>query len=65
MNLRVISFHFRGVLVIDALTVERNHILARALMVGGPSERVLPAQTLSSVGILAMSSFVLKSIVSL
>ncbi|XP_067932583.1 protein broad-minded-like [Watersipora subatra] len=36
-----------GPLIIDAISVERSHILARALIIGGPSERVLPSHSLN------------------
>lgn len=35
-----------GNLIIDGLSVERNHILVRMNVVGGPHERVLPPRTL-------------------
>lgn len=41
--------NFRGTVILDALAIERNHILARALVTGGPTERVLPPQALPTV----------------
>ncbi|XP_038159620.1 protein broad-minded [Cyprinodon tularosa] len=35
-----------GVIIIDSLSVERNHILVRVNVVGGPSERRLPSRVL-------------------
>ncbi|XP_029452272.1 protein broad-minded [Rhinatrema bivittatum] len=35
-----------GDLIIDGLSVERNHILIRMNLVGGPSERILPPRVL-------------------
>ncbi|XP_061563025.1 protein broad-minded isoform X2 [Cololabis saira] len=35
-----------GVIIIDSLSVERNHVLVRASVVGGPSERRLPSRVL-------------------
>ncbi|XP_044532812.1 protein broad-minded isoform X2 [Gracilinanus agilis] len=32
--------------IIDGLSVERNHVLVRINLIGGPSERILPARTL-------------------
>ena len=39
------------VVVLDALTMERNHIIARAMVTGGPTERNLPPQVLPNVSI--------------
>lgn len=36
-----------GKIIIDGLTVERNYILVKSYVVGGPSERLLPLRTLS------------------
>lgn len=35
--------------IIDSLSVERNHVLVRVGVVGGPSERTLPARALQEV----------------
>ncbi|XP_041418668.1 protein broad-minded isoform X1 [Xenopus laevis] len=35
-----------GNIIIDALSVERNHILIRVNVIGGPNERVLPPRSL-------------------
>lgn len=35
--------------IVDALSVERNHILVRVGVVGGPSERKLPPRDLQQV----------------
>lgn len=35
--------------IIDGLSVERNHILVRMNVIGGPSERILPPRTLEEV----------------
>lgn len=35
--------------IIDSLSVERNHVLVRVGVVGGPSERKLPARALQEV----------------
>ncbi|KAM6915461.1 protein broad-minded [Xenentodon cancila] len=36
----------KGVTIIDSLSVERNHVLVRVNVVGGPSERRLPSRVL-------------------
>lgn len=36
-------------LIIDSLSVERNHVLVRVCAVGGPSERKLPPRALQEV----------------
>ncbi|KAF3703043.1 Protein broad-minded TBC1 domain family member 32 [Channa argus] len=36
----------KGEFIIDSVSVERNHVLVRASLVGGPSERRLPPRTL-------------------
>ncbi|XP_039916247.1 protein broad-minded isoform X4 [Hirundo rustica] len=35
-----------GVFIIDGLSVERNHVLVRINMIGGPQERILPLREL-------------------
>lgn len=35
--------------IIDCLSVERNHVLVRIAVLGGPSERKLPARALQEV----------------
>ena len=35
--------------IIDSLSVERNHMLVRVSVVGGPSERKLPPRSLQEV----------------
>lgn len=35
--------------IIDGLSVERNHVLVRISLVGGPLERILPPRTLEKV----------------
>ena len=42
-------FLYRSQFVVDACTMERNHILVRTWCIGGPSERNLPPRTLSKV----------------
>lgn len=37
---------YEGNIIVDALSVERNHILARTQVIGGPSERRLPPREL-------------------
>ncbi|XP_075893672.1 protein broad-minded isoform X1 [Nelusetta ayraudi] len=39
-----------GEFIIDSLSVERNHVLVRVGVVGGPSERKLPARALQEAG---------------
>ena len=44
----IFVFFFSEV-ILDQLSVRRNHILARGLAIGGPSERVVPPSTLANV----------------
>lgn len=37
--------------IIDALSVERNHVLVRINLIGGPQERILPSRVLDEVRI--------------
>lgn len=42
-------FNLRREFIIDGLSVERNHVLVRVGVVGGPSERKLPPRDLEPV----------------
>lgn len=42
--------------IVDALSVERNHILVRVGVVGGPSERKLPPRDLQQVSVAPLYS---------
>ncbi|XP_014851708.1 PREDICTED: protein broad-minded isoform X2 [Poecilia mexicana] len=44
-----------GAIIIDSLSVERNHILVRVHVVGGPSERRLPSRALDEVSFLHLA----------
>ena len=35
--------------IIDSLSVERNHVLVRINLIGGPMERILPPRLLEKV----------------
>lgn len=35
--------------IIDSLSVERNHVLVRINLIGGPMERILPPRILEKV----------------
>eukprot|EP00057_Strongylocentrotus_purpuratus_P010856 XP_011665330.1 PREDICTED: protein broad-minded [Strongylocentrotus purpuratus] len=37
----------KGEVMVDALSIERTHILVRSYVIGGPRERILPPRTLS------------------
>lgn len=38
-------------IIIDGLSVERNHVLVRVYLIGGPQERILPQRVLDKVRI--------------
>lgn len=40
---------FHRVFIIDGLSVERNHVLVRINLIGGPQERILPLRELDKV----------------
>ena len=40
---------YRDDFIIDMLSLERNYILVRCYLLGGPTERVLPPRTLTVV----------------
>ena len=44
----MICFFFRD-FIIDGLSVERNHVLVRINLIGGPVERILPPRMLEKV----------------
>lgn len=48
--------------IIDALSVERNHLLVRVGVVGGPSERKLPPRDLQQVSLAPLHSVTLVNI---
>lgn len=37
--------------IVDSLSVERNHVLVRINLIGGPQERILPSRALDKVRI--------------
>uniref|UniRef100_A0AAX7U2X2 Protein broad-minded n=1 Tax=Astatotilapia calliptera TaxID=8154 RepID=A0AAX7U2X2_ASTCA len=43
------TFEINQTIIIDSLSVERNHVLVRVSVVGGPSERRLPPRDLQEV----------------
>ena len=43
------SSNFSEDFIIDMCSVERNHILVKTYLIGGPSERVIPGRTLTEV----------------
>ena len=45
-----VSFLGSNDIIIDMLSVERNYVLVRTYLVGGPSERILPSRTLQQDG---------------
>lgn len=47
--------------IIDGLSVERNHILVRMSVIGGPSERRLPLRVLQKVSALLLTPLGLTS----
>lgn len=48
-NLLSFLLHLLREFIIDGLSVERNHVLVRVSVVGGPSERKLPPRALQEV----------------
>lgn len=42
---------FYSEIIIDELSVERNHILVRTEVIGGPNERALPLRTVPFVDV--------------
>ena len=47
--MRIFLFLNSSDLILDMLSVERNYILVRAYVVGGPSERIIPPRCLLEV----------------
>ena len=45
----VVSSNFSEDFIIDMCSVERNHILVKTYLIGGPSERIIPGKTLTEV----------------
>lgn len=43
--------------IVDSLSVERNHVLVRINLIGGPQERILPLRTLDKV-IIVLTIFI-------
>lgn len=46
LKLFVRIYHCSKEIIVDMLSVERNNILVRSYLIGGPSERVLPNRVL-------------------
>ena len=45
----LLSFLISDLFIKDALSLERNYILVKTFMIGGPTERTLPSRTLEKV----------------
>lgn len=50
---------YREEIILDMLSLERNHILVRSYLIGGPSERTLPPRSIDEVSCLNLYLYII------